>query len=197
MSHRHLLPEEIDRLVDHDGGPGLADLVAHVDACSACRAQVEEARSLAELLDTLPHVKPALGFADRVLRQVDVSVPWYLEGWRTLSGLLPSPRVLRVAAVLAGGATMAAALAVGTAAMLRPDLADSAWRLGDAGITRGLDAAADAAAAVFGPGMRAAVREGRLDQMARALVAFAAAFAIAAAGLGLAASTARRRQEVA
>ena len=39
VNHRHLLPNEIDLLVDGEAGFGVAPLRAHVAECDECRAQ--------------------------------------------------------------------------------------------------------------------------------------------------------------
>ena len=39
MNHRHLLPAEIDLLLDEEVGFGVSPLRAHVQACADCRAR--------------------------------------------------------------------------------------------------------------------------------------------------------------
>ena len=68
MNHRHLLPDEIDLLLDDDEvGFGVAPLKAHIRDCADCRARVDEARFVVEALEDIPHFAPSHRFADRVL----------------------------------------------------------------------------------------------------------------------------------
>ena len=46
MEHRHLLPEEIDLLLDGEVGFGVQPLRAHVRGCDLCRRELEDARAL-------------------------------------------------------------------------------------------------------------------------------------------------------
>ena len=52
MNHRHLLPNEIDLLVDGEAGFGVAPLRDHVDECDECRMRFEDARIV------VTHLKP-------------------------------------------------------------------------------------------------------------------------------------------
>ena len=51
MNHRHLLPEEIDLLVDQEVGFGVGPLKAHIRECAECRTRVDEARFVVESID--------------------------------------------------------------------------------------------------------------------------------------------------
>jgi hypothetical protein len=75
MNHRHLLPDEIDLLLDDEVGFGVAPLKAHIRDCDHCRAQVDEARLIVDALEDVPHFAPSHTFTDRVLAQVPVFVP--------------------------------------------------------------------------------------------------------------------------
>ena len=77
MTHRHLLPDEIDQLLDGEVGFGVAPLVAHIRECDACRAALDEARVVVQELERLPRLTPAPAFADRVMAEVHVYVPWH------------------------------------------------------------------------------------------------------------------------
>lgn len=105
---RHLLPEEIDQLLDGEVGFGTAPLKAHVRACAACRAELDAARTLVRQLEHLPYLAPSGAFTDHVLSQVQIFVPWYVTALDTLRGWLPRSRAGRTAA-LAGFGTAAAA----------------------------------------------------------------------------------------
>ncbi|HEX5179047.1 MAG TPA: hypothetical protein VFW04_06940 [Gemmatimonadaceae bacterium] len=92
---RHLLPEEIDQLLDGDVGFGTAPLKMHVRACATCRAELDEARALVRQLEHLPHFVPSTVFADRVLSQVQVFVPWHVAALDTVRGWMPRTRTAR------------------------------------------------------------------------------------------------------
>ena len=113
MNHRHLLPNEIDLLVDGEGGFGLAPLRAHVRDCAFCRSELDEARQIADSLEELPHLAPSVGLADRVMAQVPVFVPWHVAARDSVSRWVPQARPLRVAA-LAVGTAVASLLTVAT-----------------------------------------------------------------------------------
>lgn len=117
MNHRHLLPNEIDLLVDGEVGFGVAPLQAHVGECDECRRELDEARHLAAQLDELPRFAPSYGLADRVMAQVPVFVPWHVAARDSLGRLVPASRPLRVLA-LAGGSAMAAMLTMAAVWML-------------------------------------------------------------------------------
>ena len=57
--NRHLLPEEIDLLIDGEAGFGVAPLKAHVRRCAECRGELEDARAVLAALDQLPHLAPS------------------------------------------------------------------------------------------------------------------------------------------
>ena len=113
MNHRHLLPNEIDLLVDGEGGFGLAPLRAHVRECATCRGELDEARQIADALEELPHFAPSVGLADRVMAQVPVFVPWHVAVRDSVARWAPQARPLRVAAFTVG-TTVASLLTVAT-----------------------------------------------------------------------------------
>jgi hypothetical protein len=92
---RHLLPEEIDQLLDGEVGFGTAPLKAHVRACAECRAELDEARALVRQLEHLPHFAPSPIFADQVMAQVQVFVPWHVALGDAVRGLIPRSRAGR------------------------------------------------------------------------------------------------------
>jgi hypothetical protein len=106
VEHRHLLPDEIDLLLDDEAGFGVAPLRAHVRRCAECREELEEARAVLSALDQLPHLAPSPLFADRVMRQVAVFEPWHVAALDTARGLVPRSRPARALA-LAGGLSAA------------------------------------------------------------------------------------------
>jgi len=113
VNHRHLLPNEIDLLVDGEGGFGLAPLRAHVRECATCRGELDEARQIADALEELPHFAPSVGLADRVMAQVPVFVPWHVAVRDSVARWVPQARPLRVAAFTVG-TTVASLLTVAT-----------------------------------------------------------------------------------
>ena len=95
---RHLLPEEIDLLLDGEVGFGTPPLKAHVRSCAACSHELESARALVRQLEHLPHIAPSPLFASRVLSRVQLFVPWHVALLDSMRGLVPQSRGLRVAA---------------------------------------------------------------------------------------------------
>lgn len=111
MQHRHLLPNEVDLLLDGEVGFGVAPLAAHVDECSACRARLADARLVVDALEDLPHFAPTLRFADQVMAKVQVVEPWYavpLEGFRRLVPQSPAMRVVTATTATVAAATTSA-----------------------------------------------------------------------------------------
>ena len=104
MNHRHLLPNEIDLLVDGEAGFGVAPLRDHIDECAECRLKFEDARIVVDALESLPHFAPDSRLAERVMSQVHSSsrptspraIRWpvgFLDPDRRASPLRPfSPR---------------------------------------------------------------------------------------------------------
>jgi hypothetical protein len=109
MNHRHLLPNEIDLLVDGEAGFGVAPLRAHVLECAECRERVDDARIVVDALEALPHFAPDSRLADRIMAQVPVFVPAHVAARDSVRRWLPQSSAARVAAV-AAGTTVASAL---------------------------------------------------------------------------------------
>jgi hypothetical protein len=95
---RHLLPEEIDLLLDGEVGFGTPPLKAHVRSCAACSKELEGARALVRQLEHLPHIAPSPLFASRVLERVQLFVPWHVALLDSVRGFIPQSRSLRFAA---------------------------------------------------------------------------------------------------
>jgi len=93
---RHLLPEEIDLLLDGEVGFGTAPLKAHVRSCAECRAELEDARAVVRELEHLPHLSPSPLFTERVMAHVQVFVPWHVTLLDTVRGWMPRSRAGRV-----------------------------------------------------------------------------------------------------
>ena len=108
MNHRHLLPDEIDLLLDDEVGFGVTPLRAHARECAQCRALVDEARTAVDVLEAVPHFAPSHVFADRVMASVPVFVPWHVAARDAAERWLPQGRRARY--VVAGLATSFASL---------------------------------------------------------------------------------------
>jgi hypothetical protein len=195
VNHRHLLPNEIDLLVDGEGGFGLAPLRAHVRDCSACRAELGEAQRLARGLEELPHFAPSVGLAGRVMAQVPVFVPWHVAAQDTVARWMPESRRLRVAALAVGtsAATLltVAALWVVTQADL---LALTLWLAGERVRELAGDSLRELAAALFGDQFLVLLQQMGMIGAGIAAVGFLAAAAAAVTGLRALASANRRPQ---
>ena len=98
MQHRHLLPNEIDLLVDGETGFGVQPLREHVVACPDCHARLAEAQSVVAALSAMPLLSPRMGLADRVMAQVPVFVPWHVAARDTVRQWMPASPAARVLA---------------------------------------------------------------------------------------------------
>jgi hypothetical protein len=116
VNHRHLLPTEIDLLLDDEEGFGVAPLKAHVRSCPDCLARLEEARVVTDAIEELPHFAPSFSFADSVMAQVPVFVPWHVAARDSVRGVvqrwMPASRPGRVA-VFGLATSVASVLTVG------------------------------------------------------------------------------------
>jgi hypothetical protein len=196
MNHRHLLPDEIDLLLDDDEvGFGANPLKAHVRDCAECRIKVDEARFIVEALEDLPHFAPSHSFANRVMSQVPVFVPWHVSARQAIAQYIPRSRSARLA--LGGMATAVASVL--TVVMLwistQTDvLVVASGAAGDQ--VKGLvyDAGRLVLSTVFGDQMFAIIQStGRVGIIA-ALLGMAAAAGGSIAGLrALATASSRRR----
>jgi hypothetical protein len=195
MNHRHLLPDEIDLLLDDEVGFGVQPLKAHIRDCADCRAQVEEARTVVDSLEDLPHFAPSHTFADRVMAQVPVFVPWHVAARDTVVRWLPQSRPARLA--VAAMATSAASVL--TVAILwiatQADVVALASGVAGGGVERVLwNAGRSILTTVFGDQMFAIIQSTGTVGIAAALLGMLAAAAGSAAGLrALAAASSRRR----
>ncbi len=107
MNHRHLFPDEIDLLLDGEVGFGVAQLKAHVEQCPECRGRLDESRVFVESLERLPELAPSPLFADRVMADVNVFVPWHVAARDAVVQRVPRSQPMRV---LAGAMATCAAL---------------------------------------------------------------------------------------
>lgn len=159
MINRHLLPDEIDLLVDDDVGFGVAPLRAHVRQCAECRARVDEAREIVDALESLPHLAPSPLFSERVMAQVHVFEPWQAAARDSVRRLVPRSLPARVAAAVAAASMSVALTVVSVWVATRLDLLSY---LGGAALEQGRVALATVLAAIvgtaFGPEAAAFVR---------------------------------------
>ena len=194
MNHRHLLPNEIDLLVDGEGGFGLAPLRAHVRECASCRAELEVARQIADGLEELPHFAPRVGLADRVMAQVPVFVPWHVAARDSLARWVPQARPLRVAALTVGTA-IASVLTIATLWLFTQGdvLALAAGLAGER--LRGVvgEGARELAAALFGEQFLILLQQTGMIGAGLAALGFITAAAVAVMGLRALASSSRSR----
>jgi len=100
VHHRHLLPNEIDLLLDEETGFGVQPLKEHVRTCPSCRSELQEAQAVAAALSALPPLAPRIGLADRVMAQVPVFVPWHVAARDSVIRWVPTGPVARAAAAL-------------------------------------------------------------------------------------------------
>lgn len=194
MKHRHLLPDEIDQLLDGEAGFGVAPLQAHVDSCPACRAELAEARQVVSALERLPHLAPSPLFTDRVMAQVQVFEPWHVSALDAARQWLPASRPARATA-LAVASVVALIVSIGAvwmavrldAFLFFFDLAGQRVR------TAVFDAAGGAIANTFGAVAVDALRTGGMAATI-GITAFLALIVLAAFGLRAVVATARRRR---
>lgn len=103
MHHRHVLPQELDLLVDGDAGFGQAPLKAHVESCSECSTQLARLQAIAGQLDALPRFAPRHGFANRVMTSVQVIEPWHVALADSAQRLVPESTAMRGLAATGAG----------------------------------------------------------------------------------------------
>jgi hypothetical protein len=111
---RHLLPDELDLLLDGESGFGVSQLTGHLRDCAACRDELTALRAFVMDIETLPELAPRSGFSDRVMLEVHVFEPWHVALRNSVGELVPTSPVARIAAGTA--LTAAATLVTGAAA---------------------------------------------------------------------------------
>jgi hypothetical protein len=195
MNHRHLLPDEIDLLLDDEVGFGVTPLKAHIRDCAHCRTQVDEARGFVGALEDLPHFAPSHTFADRVMSQVPVFVPWHVTARDTVAKWLPQSRPARLAvAALATSAASVLTLGILWIATQTDVMVLATGALGDQLRSIVYSAGRDVLANVFGEQMFAVIQRSGTIGIAGALLGLALAAGGSIAGLrALAAVSSRRR----
>lgn len=191
---RHLLPEEIDLLLDGEVGFGTAPLKAHVRRCEQCRAEFDDARALVRELEHLPYLAPSPLFAQQVMGRVQVFVPWYAALINWARGWVPKSRPALAAAGVSF-AIVAAALTIGMIWVAsRFDAVVFALGMG---VTRAreivLASIGQVASELFGEPVMAALRESGTLGLTLAMLTLLLMTAVAAGALRLLAAGANRR----
>jgi hypothetical protein len=157
--NRHLLPAEIDLLLDGEVGFGTAPLKAHVRRCEECRSELDAARSLVRQLEHLPRFAPSPLFTQRVMAQVHVYVPWYVTALDRLRALVPQSRPARALAGVGAVVVLAMITALSLAVVAQLDALIFAIDLGYMRIQEwGSSLFASAVSAALGEAGLAAVR---------------------------------------
>lgn len=193
MNHRHLLPNELDLLLDGDVGFGVAPLRAHVAGCERCAGELESARQVVDALDHLPRFAPSPLFADRVLGRVRVFEPWHVAAMDTARRYLPSSAPARIL-VAAGASSIGFVLTVAT--IWLTSRLDAFLFVSQLLLQRGRDALLTgtnaALASLLGESALEAIRTSGSGGIALAVGAAVLAAALTAGGLRVAIATARR-----
>jgi hypothetical protein len=195
MNHRHLLPDEIDLLLDDEVGFGISPLKAHLRECDSCRSQVDGARFVLDALEDVPHFAPSHAFADRVMSQVPVFVPWHVAARESVAQWLPQSRTAR----LAVGTVATAMASVLTVVILwiatQTDVLQFATgAAGDRVRAIVLDAGRDLLSTVFGDQLFAVIQHTGTLGIVAALLGLVAAAGGSVLGLrALAVASSRRR----
>jgi hypothetical protein len=122
MNHRHLLPDEIDQLLDDELGFGMAPLKAHLSECDDCRGRFQDARAVTALIEELPHLVPSHRFAERVMAEVPVFVPWHVAARDAIAEWVPAAGRSRRIALAAGTAVAAILMVISAVLATQADL---------------------------------------------------------------------------
>jgi predicted anti-sigma-YlaC factor YlaD len=194
VHHRHLLPNEIDLLVDEETGFGMQPLREHVRDCTDCRARLNEAQELIGSLEAIPLFSPRVGLADRVMTQVPVFVPWHVTARDTLARWTPTSAGARaaVAALVAVMGSLVTGVTLWIAT--RGDLvAMFTGLLGERASNAVSDAAGSVVVGLFGPQVVAAVQQVGPLGIAFAAGGFLVASLATVFGLRLIATSSRAR----
>ena len=194
MHHRHLLPNEIDLLLDEETGFGVQPLREHVRSCSQCQARLDEAREVVSALAEVPLFSPHFGLADRVMNQVPVFVPWHVAARDTIARWVPTSPVAR--AFAAAAIAFAGSLLTGVTLWIatRGDmLAMFTGLVGEGARSSFGQAFGDLVVALFGPQVVAAVQQVGPLGVALAAGGFVVASLVTVFGLRLIATSSRAR----
>jgi hypothetical protein len=194
VQHRHLLPNEIDLLLDEETGFGVQPLREHVRGCPDCRARLTEAKAVVAALDEVPLMSPRFGLADRVMSQVPVFVPWHVAARDVVTQWIPtSPAARALAATLiavVGSLITGLTLWIATRGDM---LAMFTGLVGERARSTMTDAAGDLVVSLFGTQMIVAVQQVGPLGIALAAGGFLVASLATVFGLRLIATSSRAR----
>lgn len=194
MHHRHLLPNEIDLLLDEESGFGVQPLREHVRACEACTARLADARAVVAALSEVPLLSPRVGLADRVMGQVPVFVPWHVSARDGVTRWMPTRPAARAlaATIIAVAGSLITGLTLWIAT--RGDLLSVFTGLvGDRVSSTVSDAAGDLVVSLFGPQVILAIQQLGPVGIALATGGFVVASLATVFGLKLIATSSRAR----
>ena len=195
MNHRHLLPNEIDLLLDGDVGFGVAPLRAHVATCDHCTAELDEARAVVEALDHLPHLTPSPLFAERVMARTQVFQPWHVAALDSARRIVPASGPARV---LVGVAASTVALMLTAVTVFLVTRLDALLFIGQLVLQRSRDMVLGGldglVGSVLGDAGVSVLRASGAAGIALAIVAVILSGALAAGGLRAAVSASRRNR---
>jgi hypothetical protein len=196
MNHRHLLPNEIDLLLDGEVGFGVAPLQAHVDSCEDCQARLARSRKVVDVLEDLPHFAPNPRFADRIMAQVQIVEPWHVAALDAAGRFVPRSAPMRTLMTTTASAVGLALTTGGVWLALHGELAFYSFNLA-AGRARSalMDTAASVIGTAFGQGGLDALRSNGLRGLALGAGVMAVAVGGAAFGFRALASSSRRSRE--
>lgn len=194
MQHRHLLPNEIDLLLDQDSGFGVRPLREHVQGCPDCRVRLAQAQDVVAALSEVPLLAPRIGLADRVMSEVPVFVPWHVAARDTVLQWVPTGPAARAVAVtmiaVVGSLVTGLTLWIAT----RGDvLALLTGLVGEQARSTVTNAAGDVVVALFGPQVVQAVQQIGALGVALAVGGFLVASIATVFGLRLIATSSRAR----
>jgi hypothetical protein len=195
VEHRHLLPNEVDLLLDDEAGFGVQPLRTHVRRCAECRAELEEARALVSTLEHLPHFQPAPAFAERVMANVQVFEPWHVAAADSVRRWMPRSRPARV---LAGAMATSMALLLSVASFWLATRLDVLVFFSDIVVERGrtaiLAGLGDFVGGAFGEPALQVMRTSGTVGVAVGATGLLVAIVAAALGLRVVAGASRRRR---
>lgn len=196
MNHRHLLPNEIDLLLDGEVGFGVSPLRAHVDECEDCQARLARSRRVVDALEDLERFAPSPRFTDRVMAQVQIIEPWHVAVTETARRFVPRSAPMRG---LMTATASAAALALTSGAVwlaLHADVTLYSFNLA-AGRARTalMDTAASIVGTAFGQSGLDVLRSSGLRGLALGAGVMVVAVGGATFGLRALATSSRRSRE--
>lgn len=184
MQESHLLPGEIDLLLDGDEGFAVFPLRKHVAGCAQCRAELGRARALIDDLERLPHAGPSLGFANRVMAKVEVFEPWYVTVIDSVRRSIPRSGPWRVLAGAGAGGVALSLSALAVWVSFRMDFAVYAAQLGWHRTQTAIATSAGMAVSqTFGDSALSALRNGGMPMIALLVTGLVVVLAGATIGL--------------